>query len=279
MIIIYLFIYTMPIQQGIYYQPQNNNLCRLHSLNGFFAEEKISITDFNKYMTDYDNKYLEKYNFTTSCKLFDAIASDQKNITSYILKQYGIYTKYYSLNQLYGKSIHDNIIKILEGDYFFQYNEGHIWGVRRHNNKWYKVDSIGGVRCVNINSINQKNVGFIIPVNIKDEFYRNLQIIKLIFGDKPTEKHIRLYLEQKNKENLILGDLEIPLNLCMDILEMNLSKKHIFTNQDEFNPIQQLVDRYNNFLTQFTKGMYNNIQLILEYLVDIFYKLTLLKCK
>ena len=270
----------MPTQHGIYYQSQSGGLCRLHSLNGYFGKETITRQQFDNYILEYDAKYKKLYNFTSSCESFDVVASDQKNIVSHILKKYNVYTKYYALNQIHGKNINEYIIKILKGDWFFIYNESHIYGARRLNNKWYIVDSMSGVRHTNINSINQKNIGFIVPVNIKDEFYRNLKLIKNILSEN-NQKEITLdvikkHLEQKNKEKLILGDLEIPLNLCMDILDANLiqtNNKNEKTNY--FSEIQKHVNNYNNFLSQFTNGNYNNLQLVLT-VVPILHSLTLL---
>lgn len=264
----------MSNQNGIYCERQRDDLCRLHSLNGYFGKEKISIVEFNKYQQDYDDEYKKKFNFSSSCKNFDIVASDQKNIVNYILKKYGIYTRYYAMNQIHNKSIHDYILKVLEGDYFFIYNEGHIWGCRRSENMWYKVDSLGGVSIMNINTLsNEKNIGFIIPVNIRQEFYINLNLIKSIIGENATKEKIQEHLIQKNKEKRILGHLEIPLGICMDILETNLLKK----NDATFDPIQCQVIKYNKFLSQFTKGKYNDINLILNYLPDVILNLICLK--
>ena len=59
----------------------------------------------------------------------------------------------------------------------------------------------------------------------------------------------------------------------MDILETNLIKK----NDPEFLPIKHQVIKYNEFISQFTKGKYNDIDLILNFLPETLYNLTLLK--
>ena len=278
----------MPINYGIYFQVQCGGLCRLHSLNGYFGKEKISIAEFNKLQKDYDDEYKKKFNFESTCKNFDIVASDQKNIVNYILKKNGVYTRYYAINQLYKKPIDTYIQEIIQGDFFFVYNESHIWGCRSKNGKWFKVDSISGVFPYNINNLsNEKNIGFIIPVNIKKEFYVNLKSIKktlelfskeMFAKDKRelfskekllpelfSKEILSLYLIQKHKEKKILGDIEIPLSICMDIFETNLIKK----SKSEFNPIKIQVEKYNEFLSKFTDGNYTNIKLILEYLPNI----------
>ena len=135
------------------------------------------------------------------------------------------------MNEIYGKSIQENILKFLKGNYFFIYNEGHIYGARRKcessGDLWFYVDSLSGVRSMNIESLSyEKNIGFIIPVNIQQEFYYNLKIIKCILGNTHGKslENIKEHLIQKNKEKLILGYLELPLSICMDILETNLIK-------------------------------------------------------
>ena len=251
---------------NIYYERQNGGLCRMHALNGYFGYPKITESQFNVYIKEYDIEYKEKYNFESSCSLFDNIASDQKNIVSFILKKFMIYSRYYALNELYNTSI-TKITDVLLGNYFFIYNENHIWGCKLCDNIWYKIDSITGVTIININSIiNEKNIGFIVPVNIKNEFYINLNIIKSIIPSNSSELYIIDFLKQKNRKKLILDNLEIPLNLCMDILDTNLMNK---INKSDFNIIKIYVDKYNHFLNKFTNGNYSNINIILEYLPDI----------
>jgi hypothetical protein len=122
---------------------------------------------------------------------------------------------------------------------------------------------------MNIDAINQKNMGYIFIVDIKKEFYRNLKIIKKILDDTSSPEEIKNYLVQKNSEKKILGELEIPLGICMDILETQL-----FNQTRDFNPITTQVKSYNEFICQFTNGKYNDIELILKYLPDILYNLT-----
>jgi hypothetical protein len=264
---------------NIYYQNQYNGLCRLHSLNAYFGEEKISLNKFNSYQKDYDKEYHNKFNFDVSCKLFDIVSSNQKNIVSYILKQHNIYTRYYAINEIFQKNVNEKIISILNGDFIFIYDEGHIWGARRKNHIWYSVNSIGGISVININTLlNQKNIGFIVPVYMKDEFYINVAKIKDILcnGESVTSINmIENYLIQKNKECKILDLLEIPIGICMDIIETNLSIRcKSSDNSNIFNQLEVRVNNYNTFLQQFTKGKYNDIKLILLYLPPIIYSLS-----
>lgn len=268
----------------IYYQPQSGGLCRMHSLNAYFGKDKISVHQFSIYQKEYDNIYAKKFNFSSSCKEFDIVASDQKNIVSFILKQYQVYSRYFAINELFRKDI-DIIISILKGDFIFIYDDKHIWGARRlvinNQSKWYTVDSIGGIRPLNITSlISKKNIGFIVPVDIRKEFYVNLKLIKDILGGDITLESIKKYLLQKHKECEILGDLEIPLSICMDIWETQLEIKSLETTgkKNNFDKIQNIVYIYNEFISKFTDGRYNDIEMILKYIPDVIYCITSLNC-
>jgi hypothetical protein len=281
---IYINIY-MPIHNNIYYQHQFGGLCRLHSLNAFFGNEKITTSQFNTLQNLYDKEYADKFNIDVSCKTFDIISSNQKNIVSYILKKFNVYTRYYAINQLYKKSIKENILDIIKGDFFFIYTDSHIWGVRKNNdNNWFMVDSIRGVFSCNINNLtNEKNIGFIIPTNIKTEFYINLELINVSLNSVCVNNDYKLesiknYLIQKHDEKKILDELEIPLGICMDILETNLLKKNN-TPCELFNPIKYNVIKYNEFMNKFTNGRYTDITLILEYLPELILDLILILTK
>jgi hypothetical protein len=249
-------------------------------LNAYFNHAKISTSDFLKYQQEYDKEYKDKFNFESTCEVFDIVASDQKNIVSYILKKHNVYTRYYTLNQIFRKNINDHIVKILDGDFFFIYNESHIYGARRKDDAWYTVNSMGGVRLLNINTLSsQKNLGFIIPVDIKMEFYHNLTLIKSILEPIPTLQNIRDFLIKKHTEKLILGHLEIPLSICMDILEVQykIQQSNLQDKICEFSSIHDDILKYNIFLSKFTKGRYNDIELILQYLPSIILRLSSLR--
>ena len=89
----------------------------------------------------------------------------------------------------------------------------------------------------------------------------NLQLIKDIISECDISK----YLITQNKEKKILGDLELPLGVCMDIMETKLMRKNI----SDYDIIRHNVNAYNNFIKIFIDGNYNNIELILKYIPDI----------
>ena len=123
------------------------------------------------------------------------------------------------------------------------------------------------------------------PINPYDYFIENLKIIKInIYKTNYKNinnlekcniiKYIKNYLINNNKRKKILDNIEIPLNICIDILEFNFLKKK---DKYIFNPIKDLIDKYKLFLSKFTNKNYNNIDLILDFLPEIIYNLIKLK--
>ena len=96
----------------------------------------------------------------------------------------------------------------------------------------------------------------------------NLKILK-----NEINNNIREYLIDKNKKKQILGDIEVPLNICVDILQFVLTKKSKTERNNIFAPINEIINSYNIFIQKFTNSNYNNIELILEHLPNIINKL------
>ena len=280
------------ICENIYWERQVGGNCRIHSLNSFFGFNKYSEITFNKHCNDYDNinKYL--YNTNISCKNFDLVNSNQQNIISYILKKNNIYTKYCPINYVYSfikNDIQDYINKNLNR--LFMYNEGHIWAIKKYNNTWYEIDSLRGVIKINTDIIsfikNFKNVGFIIPISATFYFYKNLKILNnIIFKNSKYEmqkhemqKHIKNYIISANKEKKIIGEIEVYIDICIDILNFIFVRNTINTHTNNFIPIKNLIENYNIFLSKFTDGNYSNVDLILLHLPNIIYSLVKLEIR
>jgi hypothetical protein len=249
------------IHSGIFFERQQGGLCRMHALNAYFGYAKITPLGFNKYIAVYDDYLKTRFNITTSCAQFDLVNSDQTNIVSYVLKRHNIHARYYALNQLYDKPLDMDILK---APMFFVYTEGHIWGVRLKGGRHYKVDSIGGVIPFNIRSISSmRNTGFLVPVPLKYEWCRQVQIIKDILdtNHRYDKAQICDYLQHLHRKKENLGDLEIPLGVSIGIMETNL--------RPGFTVISDIVNKYHEFVKQFTAGRYTDIDLVLQYVPDI----------
>jgi hypothetical protein len=273
----------MPISQGIFYECQIGGLCRLHSINGFFGESKVSIEQFNKFSEKLDKYIGDKFHEESHCLKFDSVSSDHNILVSFILKHYGIYSRYLPINSLFQnpQQLHKNL-NDLKGNYFFVFNSSHIWGIRKCNKVWYTVDSLNGVHSFNINTLtNMQNVSFLFPVVPKDEFYRNVKLIQDILkkniGDikKNTLIKIKIYLSEINDKHLILGDLEVPIGITLDILDV------VYDNTsncpEHFKSIKKMIEKYRDFLFQFTPSEYHNKNLKIKYLADVLFVLMNLK--
>jgi len=254
---------------NIFYENQSGGLCRLHSLNAFFGYSKINSNMFQKCVKLYDTYLKKRFNVNISSAAYDLVNSDQTNLVSYILKKHRIHVRYYALNSIYGKPLDK---EILDTGFIFVYNFGHIWGVRKKNGSHYKVDSLGGVSRFNINSLSSiKDIGLLVPVPLQYEWTKKVKMIKaiLLINTINNKKDLSMYLEKLHEQKKILGELEIPLGVAISILETNLP----YTFNPEFKKIYDIVDQYNIFIKQFTKGQYTNINLINKYVPDIIFKL------
>jgi hypothetical protein len=274
----------MPVSQGIFYELQRGGLCRLHSINGFFGEAKVSTEQFNEFSKKMDKYIGDKFHEESHCLKFDSVSSDHNILVSFILKHYGVYSRYLHMNSLFQnpKQLQNNL-NDLNGNYFFVFNAGHIWGIRRFNNKWYKVDSLSGVQTFQVNTLtNLRDVSFLFPVIPKDEFYRNLKTIQSILKRDITDieintlDKIKTYLGEINEKQLILGDLEVPLGVTMDILDVVFELKTFcsgkpgcYLEKEQFKPIEKIIRQYDAFLFQFTPSKYHNKDLKVDYLSDV----------
>lgn len=253
----------------IFYEPQSNGLCRMHSINAFFGHVKITSHTFKQLIKEYDQYLLDRFNVHTSSGDFDLVNSDQTTLVGYILKKHGVHTRYYSLNAFYEKplsGIHDS-------NFIFVYNESHIWGVRRLEGIHYRVDSITGVTRYNIQNLSrEKNIGLLVPVDMQREWNRQMDCINTIMDNKKIKCRADLahYLRNLVKRSEFLGDFEIPVGVAVSILETKMSLKP----HDSFAKIQKIIDSYTNFMASVTKGKYGDQELILAYIPDVIFELS-----
>ena len=264
---------------GIFYEPQRGGLCRLHALNAFFGEPRISEEEFRKYSGEMDEYIKQKYHGESQTLDFDSVSSDHNILVTFILKKFGFYVRYLHINAVYGKmgSLKDNLGDLV-GDFFFVFNADHIWGMRRARPShavqdflWYKVDSLSGVTRLEIGSLEGAlNIGFIIPVDQKVEFYKNVSRVRDVVALSGAVE----YITDINSRRLILGDLEVPIGIAMDILDTKLEfdwrgRKREPDESQEYAPIRRLVGQYNEFLKEFVPARYHDLELKLKYVAHI----------
>jgi hypothetical protein len=235
---------------NIYWEPQRGGLCRLHSINAYFGQPMYTEDMFNLAADEFDAIQRDKYGPVTSCRIFDAIHSDQRNLVSYILGNHGVYVRnvaYTSIKQHYADA--------LASSCFFVFNLDHIWIVKKHEDVWYKVDSMGGVKHININILhNEKNMGIMIPIiNLQGEYNRLAALMKIdIAGDITT------FLTVNHAAKKILGDVEVYMGAMVEILKIQRG------DNPEFTPVNLLITRYGTFIRELCAGtQYNNISFLM----------------
>jgi hypothetical protein len=97
------------------------------------------------------------------------------------------------------------------------------------------------------------------------EFKVQLNILRGVVPKTLTET--ARCLTKLNQSKRILGDIEVPLDRVIDILEWHgVTTKKMY--QPKYKAILYIVTRYNEFLKKFT-GRYLDLDLILDYLPEI----------
>ena len=188
----------------IFWERQEGSLCRKHSLNAYFGCAKISTSKFIDYCNQYNNYIFEKYNIKIDITSRDYVLSNDIGIVSYILKKYeNIYSFHLPINQI-KESIKIMNLKSFKNlcessDFLFAYNHDHIWGYKKIEDKWKKIDSLSGVSNENnITAIeNEKNIGIIIPRN-KENWINDYKLII---------ESIKIYIKKLNKNPNDLNEI------------------------------------------------------------------------
>jgi hypothetical protein len=239
----------------IYWERQRGGLCRLHSINAYFGKPVYSTDDFWNAADEFDALQQNRFNTTTSCRQFDLVNSDQRNLVSYILSKHGIYTRYIASNNQ-----KDQIEDAIKSTSFFVYNEGHIWIMSKLHGQWYKIDSIGGVILHNPESLrHEKNIGIIIPIHNK---HREFMRLSKKMQDLTTPS-VEQFLRKQHAAKNIMGNLETTLGAIMEILSVQIGER------DGFAYIKNLIVMYNTFIKQLCTGRYNDLEFLLKHVISI----------
>jgi hypothetical protein len=141
-------------KKNIYWEKQRGNNCRIHSLNAYFGEGKISDTHFSELCEEYDSLIhgLKSINM-------DGFA-ECRSIISFIVDKYS--DKYCQLVPINLRGIHNKNRKIWNYKRFieyigekggincyFEFNKDHVWCNKKIEGNWYKIDSLSGVHTIN----------------------------------------------------------------------------------------------------------------------------------
>ncbi len=258
----------------LYRENQVGGNCRIHALNAFFQEPRITPQLFQKYIIEFDSYSRYYYNTIINSADFDLVNSDQNNIVCFILKKEkpDLGTHYFALNYhfLHGQDVRSSINA---SEFFFVYNSGHIWGVKKYNDKWYTLDSLAAISECDISELlNRSNIGFIVALPARSIFrieYANIvRNIELAASAKKTHENIVKFIIEKHTKKEILGNIETSINVCVDTMQrlkidsLSAHKKGI---------LNKIVQKYYTFLPIFTNGEYNNLALKISFLPYIIY--------
>jgi hypothetical protein len=258
----------------LYVEKQKGGLCRKHALNAYFRKSKYSEEDFHNLCSKYDLFMKEcGYITNTSSKHFDLIESNQFTVISYALfleKVYSILVPYSYLGKMLDLKSKKSLSDLIDSEcnFIFVFNENHIWGCGKQDGKWYNIDSMSGIKQININAYDLKKHGFIIPCSHKrtiQELVINVSDIKSYIERKNINfnncDELELLLSVLHNKQLILDDLEILIASVVNILR-------IITDYSNNTDINMIITTYKTFVELFEKEK-SNFNHIKNYIPDI----------
>ena len=226
------------MSKTLYWESQKGDLCRLHSLNTYFGYKKISENEFKRYCQEY-NKYIkDSYNEIIKSENYDIFPT--YSLMSYIIHQiegkYCYFIPYGGLK----KEIMPLEKLLNKSSSFFVFNRKHVFTVKYHNKKWYKIDSLAGILPITLSRLQNDRLGFIIPRNDED-----LEFDKSIFMTK-----IKNYLNQNNietKTNVVEWMNNNYEEKLLDDMEIYLAHlNQILINQNQgMTSLVKLMSRFN----------------------------------
>ncbi len=238
---------------GIFYERQIGGLCRMHACNAYFGRSEISQEVFAKYKKEFDDqlKNYKCYN-GMSCDSWDFSYFCRENLVSYIMKKYGVHCRIHWIQPGHRLTV-ETLLKNLKGDFIFVFNQGHIFGLKRVNDQWYKVDSLSGVSRVIVNAFINEKHGFMIPVNPYREFYSNISKIKIELKNTDASS----YLRRVHNESKDLGKVDVLLSSIMSLLKVQgefFASKGVDISKTRFAGVQNKILQYDRFNDDFEKN-------------------------
>ena len=247
------------MENNIYWERQNGDLCRLHSINAYFGFKKINESEFFNYCSEYDSiiKGLKTQGM-------DGFAEGRCIISHILEKLDNKYLFLIPINSYNGIrndidiERYNKLIKLING--FFEFNKGHVWFNKKINGNWYKIDSISGVNIIDVPSIRKNG-------------------ILLIIDDKHLYNEIFYYLNLVNN-NDNSGNSEITLiNLyyAFKNIDLNITSrgdKKYNKSIGIFKNIKELLIHYieNNRLNKHSVKIVENIKKLVNEFLIIYFK-------
>lgn len=135
-----------------YYENQQGGLCRKHALNAFFGKELLKVEDFYRFCDLFDKACGQPKGTSKTWVYVD----NDWNLISYVIYAIRkVYFRFYSLNHFPPEGINNM-------DCGFQFDKGHIWFIKKDKGRWYRIDSMGGIRQISPPT-KTKSYGYIFP--------------------------------------------------------------------------------------------------------------------
>ena len=276
----------------IYYEPQSGGLCRKHSINAFYGMSEISTEEFYKYCTEFDKYIKDIYDEDIDTLSNDIITSNHLNVITYILMKrsdiYSVYIAPFTLqNFIKERNINslDDIVR--STDFIFVLNYGHVWGIRKKNNKWYTIDSLSGVHYFSDSLSNLDSTkGYILIRSKKDLVYDidcNKKIITTYLQNNGVNFRKKTclinFLKKLNREKKLLDNLEVPLATSYYYID-GLLKTSCLLNKidDDCKKIKKMVGYYKKFHWTWEREKLN-IDNTIKYVPYLIIKLLLFSVK
>ena len=184
---------------NIYWERQRGDNCRIHSLNAFFGEHKITDDMFRHHCEEYDSII-----WGLKSIHMDGFA-ECRSIISYIVDKYT--NKFCLLVPINLRNIHRQNRELwnynrflsflgIEGGIngFFEFNKGHVWYniYDKRYNRWYKVDSLSGVNYINKPNNFGEN-GYILVFENRAVYYEIEYLLDFLKKNWGGDKEIAIY--------------------------------------------------------------------------------------
>ena len=264
----------------MFYERQEGGLCRKHSINAFFQEARISTQEFIDLNQKYSRYLEEKYGNKVEIIDNDVVYSNDIGIIPYILyHQENQYCFHFAINQIQETFQHYHIFNAREwledNDFIFIYNPDHIWGMKKENNNWHKIDSLSGIAPnQNINNlIHEKNIGIIVP---RKKHQQKQDRESILLGiNKIISKYTPSTVEnESNKLEIIHNVIQkmIDEGRNTDWLEplVGLYMNILDTINDKSQQENDLIQKYNDFIRHYERNKtdYEYLKINFGYIVN-----------
>tara|TARA_B100001093_G_C26777435_1_gene993029 strand:+ start:200 stop:955 length:756 start_codon:yes stop_codon:yes gene_type:complete len=244
----------------IYWERQVGNNCRIHSLNAFFGEKKITEEQFTEFCKEYDSLVpgLE------SIKM-DGFA-ECRSIVGFIVEKYT--SKYLQLVPINLRNVHkknrefwnyDRFASFFENPDgilgFFEFNRDHIWFNKYTEGEWFKIDSLSGVTKINKIRHFGEN-GFLLVFENELKFKEIMYLIDFIKSNKDLDEldiafnnlyhllsNIKLEYDKTDDEfNTKLSNLKIIFKLLGVFINLNRRESNVKTKTTIKSELKSIID-------------------------------------